>query len=105
MGCVMKKSDIKKERVYQALLSLCPTMAGSPPDYNDWPKTREIADACDKTIYSARLYLLALADEGRIFCSYQNVNNSLRWYPRLREVNGAIIPTAIDKYGLSITAG
>ncbi|MNI31148.1 FaeA-like protein [compost metagenome] len=80
---IVKKSDVKKQNIYGALLTLCPAVEGNIPHYDDWPKTREIADACNETIYSARLYLLALADEGKIYCSYQNVNNSLRWYPRL----------------------
>lgn len=79
----VKKSDVKKQNIYRALLVLCPVVEGNIPHYDNWPKTREIADACNETIYSARLYLLALAREGKIYCSYQNVNNSLRWYPRL----------------------
>ncbi|MGY3885110.1 FaeA/PapI family transcriptional regulator [Aeromonas aquatica] len=78
----MKKSDIRKQRVYRALMDLCPVMEEGVPPYEAWPKTREVADACNETIYSARLHLLALAQEGRVFCSYKNVNNSLRWYPR-----------------------
>ncbi|MNI47810.1 hypothetical protein D3C73_1023460 [compost metagenome] len=80
---IVKKSDVKKQKIYGALLALCPAVEGNIPPYDDWPKTRKIADACNETIYSARLYLLALADEGAVYCSYQNVNNSLRWYPRL----------------------
>lgn len=76
----MKKSEIKKLDVYKALLTLC-SIDKHPPQYDAWLKTREIADACNQSIYSARLYLLALEQEGKVFCSHRNINNSLRWYP------------------------
>lgn len=77
----MKKSEMQKLHVYETLLTLRP-VAMHPPQYEAWLKTREIADACNQSIYTARLYLLALEQEGKVFCSHRNINNSLHWYPR-----------------------
>ncbi|CNH78274.1 Uncharacterised protein [Yersinia massiliensis] len=53
-----------------------------PPER--WPKTRELAELCDENIYAARTLLLALEVEGKIYCTYRSINNSLRWFIRFK---------------------
>jgi hypothetical protein len=77
----MKKSDVQKFNIYKSLLVLCPIVESPPPQYDEWPKTREIAEGCDISIYSARIYLLELEKDGKVLCSHKSINNSLRWYP------------------------
>lgn len=79
--CGVKRSGMKKLYVYEQLQALCPTVTYPPPQYEVWLKTREIADKCDISVYSARLYLLKLEQEGKVLCSHKCINNSLRWYP------------------------
>ncbi|MGE4781572.1 hypothetical protein AB8960_21085 [Yersinia enterocolitica] len=51
-----------------------------PPDPADWLKTRLLADMCNEDIYTARLLLLSLENEGKVLCSHCSIGNSLRWY-------------------------
>lgn len=71
----------KKLDIYKTLLSLVPIIKSPPPQYDAWPKTRVIADACDISIYSARVYLLELKKDGKVLCSHKKINKSLHWYP------------------------
>lgn len=80
-----KRSGIQKSYIYEQLLILCPTVMNPPPRYEMWIKTREVADKCNISIYSARIYLLELVQEGKVLCSHQSINNSLRWYPLLQD--------------------
>lgn len=79
----ISKSEMHKRNIYEQLLILCSPVISPPPPYDFWVKTRDIADKCNISIYSARLYLLELANDGKILCSYQIVNNSLRWYQKI----------------------
>ncbi|WP_293534627.1 faeA-like family protein [Pluralibacter sp.] len=65
----------------KALYSLCQNVHPPPPDPILWPKTRQLADACNEDIYTARLLLLSLEKDGKVLCSHRSVQNSLRWYP------------------------
>ncbi|WP_367316852.1 FaeA/PapI family transcriptional regulator [Enterobacter roggenkampii] len=78
------KSEMHKRNIYEQLLNLCSPVIFPPPPYDLWVKTRDIADKCNISIYSARLYLLELESDGKIMCSHQIVNNSLRWYPKMQ---------------------
>lgn len=77
----MKKSDAQKLKLYKTLLSLCSAVESPPPQYENWPKTRDIAEGSDVSIYSARMYLLELEKDRKVLCSHKSINNSLRWYP------------------------
>lgn len=80
---------MQKLKIYKTLLSLCPTIESPPPQYEVWPKTRDIAEGSDVSIYSVRMYLLELEKDGKILCSHKSINNSLRWYPfiQIEDVN------------------
>ncbi|WP_127959895.1 FaeA/PapI family transcriptional regulator [Serratia microhaemolytica] len=54
---------------------------GMPPPQQEWPSTRQIADAHDISIYKARLLLLDLVKQNQIMVSDCSIKNSLRWYP------------------------
>lgn len=70
-----------------ALYAVSPLSVDSIPDAALWPKTREIADICDESIYTTRRFLLLLEQEGFVLCSHRSIQNSLRWYPaRSRDV-------------------
>lgn len=85
----MQKKTAKitqKERqvtqVYAALSTLCAARApdGGIPPQDRWPKTRDIADLCDISIYISRNVLLALVACGRVQVTPHSINNSLRWF-------------------------
>ena len=40
-----------------------------------------MANSCNETIYTTRLMLLQLEEEGKVLCSHRRIQNSLRWYP------------------------
>jgi hypothetical protein len=71
----------KKKRMMAALYAACPDAPTPLPDPALWPKTRQLADACNEDIYTARLLLLALESDGKVLCSHRSIQNSLRWYP------------------------
>ncbi len=50
------------------------------PPQVQWPKTREIAEYCEMTIYLARYYLLRLVENKKAYVTSGALNNSLRWY-------------------------
>ncbi|MGK0602857.1 FaeA/PapI family transcriptional regulator [Yokenella regensburgei] len=64
----------------EILYATCPEGLSSPPDPALWPKTRQLADACDEDIYTARLLLLSLETDGKVICSHCSIGNSLRWF-------------------------
>lgn len=64
-----------------ALNAACLDVRLPLPDPVRWPKTRQLADACNEDIYTARLLLLSLESEGKVLCSHRSIQNSLRWYP------------------------
>lgn len=76
----------KKREILHALNELCldvcpePLQGGLLPELQYWPKTRQVADRCDASIYVTRAVLLQLADEGKVIKSPQLYFNSLRWY-------------------------
>lgn len=73
--------DDKKRMMLKAIYSVIPEVCFPPPEPEEWPKTRQLADICNEDIYTARLLLLSLAQEGKILCSHHSIGNSLRWYP------------------------
>ncbi len=76
----------KKKEILQALTELCKapaedTLSGANlPELEYWPKTRQVADQCDASIYVTRAILLQLVEEGKVIKSPQLYFNSLRWY-------------------------
>lgn len=76
----MSQAEVKKQLVYEGLLSLIEESKSMPEMYCKWVKTRAVADYCDMSIYSARVYLIALEREGRIIKSSEQLNNSLGWH-------------------------
>lgn len=70
----------KKQRIFNALQMIAADIT-NPFQQRDWVKTRDVAEASDVSIYTARRYLLDLEAEGRVICSQKSINNSLRWLP------------------------
>ncbi len=81
-----KLRTLKKREILQALSELCKDTGrgiqpGSTlPELQFWPKTRQIADSCDASIYVTRSILLQLVEEGKVIKSPQLYFNSLRWF-------------------------
>ncbi len=80
----MRYEDKQLEKILSALQKLCNNYDHQgvlvlPPE-NQWPKTREIAEYCDVTIYIARHYLMKLVEKKKAYVTATLVNNSLRWY-------------------------
>jgi hypothetical protein len=71
----------KKQLLLKAMYAALPEVLSPPPVPEKWLKTRQLADLCDEDIYTARLLLLSLEQEGKILCSHRSIGNSLRWYP------------------------
>ncbi|WP_273974756.1 MULTISPECIES: FaeA/PapI family transcriptional regulator [Serratia] len=68
--------------ILMTLFQLAPPLNnGVIPRSENWPTTRQIADAHNISIYQARYALLGLVALGRVLVSDGAVNNSLRWYP------------------------
>lgn len=82
-----KNWDFKKKKMLEVLCSFCTANAKPLPDMSQWPKTRELADACDVDIYTARLLLLLLEKEGKALCSHRSIRNSFRWFPASETLN------------------
>ncbi|MHA7844938.1 FaeA/PapI family transcriptional regulator [Serratia sp. D1N4] len=77
-----KEREQQLNNVLNALRALCKRdvhHSAIPPQVN-WPKTREIAEYCEITIYLARYYLLRLVDDKKAYVTSGSLNNSLRWY-------------------------
>ncbi|MBT0727900.1 FaeA/PapI family transcriptional regulator [Rosenbergiella australiborealis] len=76
----------KKDEVLNAVSELCEKYThsmiqkGQLPDLDFWPKTRDISDRCDSSIYVTRSLLLQLVEEGKVIKSPQLYSNSLRWF-------------------------
>lgn len=76
----------KKDEVLKVVSDLCDKhyskeiKRGQLPDLELWPKTRDISDKCDSSIYVTRSLLLQLVEEGKIIKSPQLYCNSLRWF-------------------------
>lgn len=45
-----------------------------------WPTTRELAEACDMSIYQARRFLLKLVEQGDACVSDIYIDRSRRWF-------------------------
>lgn len=77
-----KERDKQLNRVLTALQNLCKrdNHHTSIPPQIQWPKTREIAEYCEITIYLARYYLLRLVENKKAYVTSGALNNSLRWY-------------------------
>lgn len=46
----------------------------------DWPKTRDIAEYCQFSIYKTRHLLIKLSEKGLVQSSSKTINNSLHWH-------------------------
>jgi len=46
----------------------------------DWPKTRDIAEYCQFSIYKTRHLLIKLTKKGLVQSSSKTINNSLHWH-------------------------
>lgn len=76
-------SERLSAQVYGVLTTLCAQCygpGGEMPPQNAWPKTRDIADICDISIYRSRSVLLALVARGKVQVTAHSINNSLRWF-------------------------
>ncbi|WET16061.1 FaeA/PapI family transcriptional regulator [Yersinia intermedia] len=76
-------SERLSTQVYGVLTTLCAQHYGPDgemPPQSAWPKTRDIADICDISIYSSRSVLLALVVRGKVQVTAHAINNSLRWF-------------------------
>lgn len=71
----------KKRIMMEAVYTACPEVLSPPPGPELWPKTRLLANICNEDIYTARLLLLSLEQDGKLLCSKRRIQNSLRWYP------------------------
>lgn len=83
----MTRVQKKKDKIFQGLLKLCRERFSSEGvvlnadqslSEECWPKTREIADDCDESIYVTRNWLLKLNDEGKVVIN--DHSHSLRWF-------------------------
>lgn len=77
-----KEREKQLNNVFIALQALCKRdihHTGVPPQAQ-WPKTREIAEYSETTIYLARYYLLRLVENKKAYVTSGALNNSLRWY-------------------------
>ncbi|MGL5388531.1 MAG: FaeA/PapI family transcriptional regulator [Enterobacterales bacterium] len=77
-----KERENQLNNVFSALQALCKRdihHTGVPPQ-TQWPKTREIAEYSETTIYLARYYLLRLVENKKAYVTSGALNNSLRWY-------------------------
>lgn len=90
MNSERKSRSNKKTEILKALEALClengPPSGGrgALPELHRWPKTRQISDRCDTSIYVTRAILLQLVEEGKVLKSPELYFNSLRWYIRKR---------------------
>ncbi|TQI82248.1 FaeA-like protein [Serratia fonticola] len=77
-----KEREKQLNNVLIALQDLCKhdTHHTTIPPQTQWPKTREIAEYCEMTIYLARYYLLRLVENKQAYVTPTPLNNSLRWY-------------------------
>lgn len=73
--------NARKLRLMEVLCIICGEVIDPPPAQTRWPKTRMLANSCNETIYTTRLMLLQLEEEGKVLCSHRRIQNSLRWYP------------------------
>lgn len=46
----------------------------------NWPKTRDIAEYCQFSIYKTRHLLIKLSEKGLVQSSSKTINNSLHWH-------------------------
>lgn len=69
------------KRVEMAIVEVSIIRANSVQDDKDFyvPTTREIANQCDMSIYTARRVLLDLADAGVVKSLKENDKKNLRW--------------------------
>lgn len=77
-----KEREKQLNNVLFALRALCKndTPQAAIPPQAQWPKTREVAEYCEMTIYLARYYLLRLVENKKAYVTSGALNNSLRWY-------------------------
>lgn len=77
-----KHTAVVANKILAALKTLscvdCPPDTLPPQD--KWPKTRDIADYCDTSIYVSRYYLMKLVQKKKAYVSSRSDHKSLRWY-------------------------
>lgn len=76
------QQDKDIDRILEALrvLSSSDCLPLTLPPQGLWPKTRDIANYCDLSIYSTRHYLMKLVHNHRAYVSAGLLHNSLRWW-------------------------
>ncbi|OVZ85488.1 FaeA/PapI family transcriptional regulator [Yersinia intermedia] len=77
------RSERQVTQVYGVLSTLCAQRYGPDgeiPPQSAWPKTRDIADLCDISIYLSRQVLLTLVARCKVQVTPHSINNSLRWF-------------------------
>ncbi|HHX4812397.1 TPA: hypothetical protein ACVBYD_000704 [Yersinia enterocolitica] len=80
---ISARSERQMIQVYSVLSTLCAQRYGPDgemPPQNLWPKTRDIANICDISIYRSRTVLLTLVARGQVQVTAHSINNSLRWF-------------------------
>jgi hypothetical protein len=71
-----------QKALLKTLHEMSPKMIGDTlPPRQEWPSTRQLADAHDISIYKARLLLLDMVKNDQATVCSPKVNSTLRWYP------------------------
>lgn len=89
----------KKAAVFNVLETLCRNGRIAP---ECWPKTREIANGCDDSVFVTRYWLGLLEKDGLVSSSVINGSaggrgNSLRWCPKRCAKSACITPSLAEK--------
>lgn len=68
--------------VLTALQVLCARHSNqtTPPPQEQWPRTRDIAEYCEISIYIARYHLIKLVENKQAYVTSKSASNSLHWY-------------------------
>ncbi|WP_071882817.1 FaeA/PapI family transcriptional regulator [Chania multitudinisentens] len=82
MAHINKIRDRHLNNILVALRALChrDIHQTTLPPTEQWPKTRDVAEHCEITIYIARYYLMQLVESNKVHVAPKSVDNSLRWY-------------------------
>lgn len=81
-----KIRKVQKAKVLDTLGYVCAQIRTSKLMDNEvvsenlWPTTRYLSDCCGESIYTTRIILLRLVDEGKVIKSTSRFNNSLHWF-------------------------
>ncbi|MBH3000357.1 hypothetical protein I5M74_22555 [Serratia marcescens] len=86
MSIVTTPKRQAQQHLQKALLNTLHEMAPQKigdtlPPCQEWPSTRQLADANDISIYKARLLLLEMVKNDLATVCTPKANSTLRWYP------------------------